>query len=161
MTHLTPVGGKRALGGRPPTWRQPKGGTHRARWTPNAQGFPALGSLTPAEENRHEGSVPDSSNMVVARATTMGPTSPSELGRGHLAPLGRNVGVPQRGMRPAGVVGPSRQLAPVGVLDVKRKSAVRPLSVEAVEFYPTLGPRMDIIAGRETMSSGAGGLPWR
>ena len=42
-------GGKRALGGRPPAWRQPKGGTHGARRTPNAQGFPALGSLTPDE----------------------------------------------------------------------------------------------------------------
>ena len=96
--------------------------------------------------------------MVVTRDMTMGPTSPSELGRGHLAPLGRNVGVPQRGMRPAGVVGPSGQVAPVGVLDVKRKSAIRPLSVEAVEFSPTLGPRMDVIAGRETVPSGASGV---
>ena len=75
-----------------------------------------------------------------------------------MAPLGRNVGVPQRGMRPAGVIGPARQVAPVGVLDVKRKSAVRPLSVEAVEFSPTLGPKIDVITGRETVSSGAGGV---
>ena len=61
-------------------------------------------------------------------------------------------------MRPAGVIKPARQVAPVGVLDVKRKSAVRPLSVEAVEFSPTLGPKIDVITGRETVSSGAGGV---
>ena len=54
-----PGGGKHALGGRPPAWRQQKGGTHRARWTPNVQGFPALESLTPAEEKRRDRSVPD------------------------------------------------------------------------------------------------------
>ena len=153
-----PGGGKRALGGRPPAWRQPKGGPHRARWTLNAQGFPALGSLTPAEEKRRERSVPDSSNMVVARDMKMGPTSPSELGRGHMALLGRDVDMPQWVMRPAGVVEPSRQVAPGGVLDVKRKSTVRPLLVEAVEFSPTLGTRREVIAGRETVSSGAGGV---
>ena len=46
----------------------------------------------------------------------------------------------------------------MGVMDVKRKSAVRPLSVEAVEFSPTLGPEIDVMAGRETVSSGAGGV---
>ena len=91
----------------------------------------------------------------------MGPTSPSELGRGQVAPIGCSMGVPQRGMQPAGVVGPSRQVAPVGVLDVKRNSAVRLLSVEAVEFSPTLGPKTDVIAGREIVFSGAGGLPRR
>ena len=103
---------------------------------PNAQGFPTLGSLTPADEIRRDRSVPDSSNRVVARDTTMEPTSPSELDRGRMTPLGRNVGVPRRGMRPAGVSGPARLMAPVGVIDVKRKSAVRPLLVEAVEFSP-------------------------
>ena len=59
-------------------------------------------------------------------------------------------------MRPAGVIEPARQVAPVGVLDVKRKSAVRPLSADAVEFSPTLGPKIDITTGQETVSSGAG-----
>ena len=88
----------------------------------------------------------------------MEPSSPSELGRGRMATLGCNVGVPQRGMQPAGVIGPARQVAPVGVLDVMRKSAVRPLSVEAVEFSPTLGSMIYVTAGRETVSSGAGGV---
>ena len=96
--------------------------------------------------------------MVVARDTTMVPPLPSELGRGRMAPLGRNVGVLQRGMRPAGVIGPARQVAPVGVLDVKRKSAVWPLSAEAVEFSPMMGHKIDVIAGQETVSSGAGGV---
>ena len=93
--------------------------------------------------------------MVVARDTTMVPPAPSVLGRGRMAPLGRNVGVPQRGMRPAGVIGPARQVAPVGVRNVKRKSTVRPLSAEAVEFSPTVGHKIDVITGQETVSSGA------
>ena len=131
-------------------------GGSRARWTPNAQGFPALGSLTPAETKRRERSVPDSSSMVVARDTTMVPASPLEMGGGQVVPLGRSVGVPQRGMRPAGVVGPSWQVTPVGVLDVKGNSARRPLSAEAVEFSPTPGPRTDVMAGLENVSSRAG-----
>ena len=87
-----------------------------------------------------------------------GPTSPSEMGRGQVVPLGRSVGVPQRGMRPAGVVGQSRQVSPVGVLDVKGNSAIRPLSAEAIEFSPTPGPRTDVRAGRENLSSRAGGV---
>ena len=46
----------------------------------SAQGFPALGSVTPAEEKRRDRSVPDCSDMVVARDTTMEPSSPLELG---------------------------------------------------------------------------------
>ena len=87
----------------------------------------------------------------------MEPSLPSELGRGRMAPLGRNVGVLQRGM-PAGVIGPARQVAPVGVLDVRRKSAIMPLSAEAVELSPTMGPKIDVITGQETVSSGAGGV---
>ena len=151
-------GGSGALGGCPPAWRQPKGGTHGARWTPNAQGFPALGSLTPDEEKRRDHSVLECSDVVVARDTTMVPPLPSELGRGRMAPLGRNVGILQRGMRQAGVIGPARQVAPVGVQNVKRKSAVRPLSAEVVEFSPTMGHKIDVITGQETVSSGAGGV---
>ena len=44
VTHLTQVGGHH------PAWRQPKDGIHRTRWTLPVQGFPALGSLTPAEK---------------------------------------------------------------------------------------------------------------
>ena len=97
-----PGGGKRAPGGRPPAWRQPKGGTHGVQWTPNAQGSPALGSLTPAEEKRRDRLVPDDSKMMVVGNTRMEPISPSELGRHNMGPLERNIGVLHRGMRPAG-----------------------------------------------------------
>ena len=67
-----------------------------------------------------------------------------------MAPLGRNVGVHQRGMHTAGVIGPARQVAPVGVRNVKRKSA------EAVELSPTVEHKINVITGQETVSSGAG-----
>ena len=86
--------------------------------------------------------------MLVARDTTMVPPVPSVLGRGRMASLGRNVGVFQRGMRPAGVIGLARQVAPVGVRIVKRKSAVRPLLAEAVLFSPTIGHNIDVITGQ-------------
>ena len=42
--------------------------------------------------------------------------------------------------------------------DAKGRSAVRPLSVEVVEFSPALVPEKNLISGRKTMSSGAGGV---
>ena len=42
--------------------------------------------------------------------------------------------------------------------DVKGRSAVRPLSGEAVEFSPTLVPERNVMSGRKTMSSGASGV---
>ena len=101
VTHLTKVGVIIRL------WRQPKDGTHKTRWTPHAQGFPPLGSLTPAEEKRRDRPVLDGVNRVVARNSTMEPISCSERDGGCMAPLGRNKGVPRRGMRPAGVSGPA------------------------------------------------------
>ena len=61
-------------------------------------------------------------------------------------------------MRPAGISGPARRMAPVGGSDVKGSSAVRPLSVEAVEFSPALVPEKNVMSGWKTMSSGAGGV---
>ena len=145
-------------GGHHPAWRQPKDGTHRPRWTPHAQGFPPLGSLTPAEEKWHDHPVLDGVNRVVARNSTMESISHSERDGGRMAPLGRNKGVPRRGMRPAGVSGPAQQMAPVGVRNVKGRSAGRPLSVEAVEFSPTLDPEMKVMFGQKSVSSGVGGV---
>ena len=84
--------------------------------------------------------------------------SRSERDGGRMAPLGRKEGVPRRGMRPAGVSGPAQQMAPVGVRDVKGRPAVWPLSVEAVEFSPTLEPERNGMSGQKTVSSGAGGV---
>ena len=61
-------------------------------------------------------------------------------------------------MRPAGISGPARRVTTERGNDAKRRSAVRPLSVEAVEFSPALVPEKKLISGRKTMSSGAGGV---
>ena len=45
----------------------------------------------------------------------------------------------------------------MGGSDVKGSSAVRPLSVEAVET-PALVPENNVMSGRKTMSSGASGV---
>ena len=42
--------------------------------------------------------------------------------------------------------------------DAKGRSAVRPLSVEVVEFSPALVPENSLLSGRKTMSSGASGV---
>ena len=141
-------GGSESWGRGAPTGLGTAGGMYpQISMDPNAQGFPALGSLSPAEGRRRERPVPDNSRDVLAKDTPKVPTSPLEMGRGQAVPLGRSVGVSQRGMRPAGAVRPSQQNAPVGVLDVRENPAVRPLSAEAVEFSPTLGPRTGVTAG--------------
>ena len=61
-------------------------------------------------------------------------------------------------MRLAGISGPARRMAPVRGNDPKGRSAVWPLSVEAVEFSPALVPENSLISGWKTMSSGAGGV---
>ena len=50
VMHLAPGGGGgRVLRGRQPVQQQPVGCTRESRWTPNVQGFPALGSHSPAD----------------------------------------------------------------------------------------------------------------
>ena len=110
------------------------------------------------EEKRCDRPVLDGVNRVVARNLTMESISRLERDGGRMAPLGRNKGVPRRGMRPAGVSGPAQQMAPVGVRNVKGRSAVRPLSVEVVEFSPTLDPEMKVMSGQKSVSSGPGGV---
>ena len=61
-------------------------------------------------------------------------------------------------MRPAGISGPARRVTTERGNDAKRRSAVWPLSVEAVEFSPALVPEKKFISGRKAMSSGAGGV---
>ena len=60
-------------------------------------------------------------------------------------------------MRPAGNSRSARRVTPGSGNDATRRSAVRPLSVEAVEFSPALAPEQKLLSGRKTMSSGAGG----
>ena len=119
-------------GGHHPAWRRRQDDPHRPQWTPNEHGFPALGSLNPAEEKRRDRAIPGSDSVVVERNLTVDPIMLSEWDEGLRAPLGRNVSAAQRGMRPAGISGPARRVAPVHGSDVKVSSAVRPLSAEAV-----------------------------
>ena len=84
------------------------------------------------------------------------PTSPLEMGRGQAVPLGCSMCVPQRGMRPAGVVRLSLQKIPVGVLDVRENPATRPLSAGAAEFSPILEPQTRVTAGTMDLSSRTG-----
>ena len=63
-----------------------------------------------------------------------------------------------QGMWPAGISGPARRMAPVDGSDVNGSSAIRPLSVEAVEFSPALVPENNVMFGWKTLSSGAGGV---
>ena len=113
-----PGGGRRVLGGCQPAWQQLVGCVRESRWTPNAHGFPALGSHSPASDGRREHPVPDDSGDVLAEDTSKVPTSHLEMGRGQMVPRGRRASVPYRGMRPAGVAGPALQETPVGVLGV-------------------------------------------
>ena len=145
-------------GGHHPAWRRPQDDPHRLQWTPNEHGFPALGSLDPAEEKRRDRAIPGSDSVVVERNSAVDPIVRSERDGGLRAPLGRKIGAARRGMRPAGISGPARRVAPVHGSDVKVSSAVRPLSAEAVEFSPALVPEKEMKSGRKTKSSGASGV---
>ena len=149
---------RRVLGGCQPAWQQPVGCVRESRWTPNAQGFPALGSHSPASDGRREHPVPDDSGDVLADDTSKVPTSPLEMGRGQMFSRGRRASVPYRGMWPAGVARPALQETLVGVLDVRKKAAARPLAAEAAAFSPVLGPRTGVTAGTVDLSSRTGSI---
>ena len=78
--HLTQGGGKASSGGRHPAWQQLVGCVRESRWTPNTQGFPTLGSHSPASDGRREHPVSDDSGDVLAGETSKVPTSPLEMG---------------------------------------------------------------------------------
>ena len=61
-------------------------------------------------------------------------------------------------MRQAGNSGLARRVTPGRENDATRRSAVRPLSVEAVELSPALVPEQNLLSGRKAMSSGTGGV---
>ena len=61
-------------------------------------------------------------------------------------------------MRPAGNSGSARRGTPDRKYDTTRRSAVRPLSVEAVEFSLALAPEQKLLSGRKTRSSRTGGV---
>ena len=93
-------------GGHHPAWKRPKDDTHRPRWTPNEQSFPALGSLTPAEKDRRDRAIPDRDSIVLEQNSNLDQIWREERDGSHRAPLGRNVSAPRWGMRPAQISGP-------------------------------------------------------
>ena len=115
--------------------------------------FPVLGSLTPAEKDRRDRVVPDRASAVVEKIQTW-TRSGAQSGMGAIRLLWGIVRAPRRRMRPAGNSG----VTPGKGNNATRRSAVRPLSVEAVEFSPALAPEQNLLSGRQTMSSGAGGV---
>ena len=102
--------------------------------------------------------MPDCASAMVDNNSNLDPLWRPEWDGSHQAPLGRFVRAPRRRMRPAGNSGSARQVTPGRGNDATRRSAVRPLSVEAVEFSPALAPEQNLLSGRKTMSSGAGGV---
>ena len=110
------------------------------------------------KKNRRDRAIPDRDSVVVEQNSNLDLIWRTERDGSHRAPLGRNVSAPRRGMRLAGISGPARSVAPARGNDVKGRSAVRPLSVEVVELSPALVPVNNLISGRKTMSSGAGGI---
>ena len=145
-------------GGHHPAWKLPKDDTHGPRWTLDAHGFPVLGSFTPAEKDRRDRAVPDRASAVVEKNSNLDPLWSPEWDGSHQAPLGHSVRAPRRRMRPAGNSGSARRVTPGRENDATRRSAVRPLSVEVVEFSPALAPEQKLLSGRKTMSSGTGGV---
>ena len=129
--------------------------THGPRWTPDVQGFPVLGSLTPAEKDRSDRAV-QSCAVVVDKDSEMDPLCRSEGGGSHRAHLGRLIKAPRWRMRPAGNGGSARRMTPAGRNDARKKSAVRPISAEAVEFSPA--PEWNERVGWKTKSSRTAGI---
>ena len=112
-------GGKRVLGGRQPPWQQPVGCVRGSHWTPNVQGFPALGSHSITDDGQRKRPFPDDSGDVSASDTVKVPISPLEMGGGPVVPHGCEMGEPKWGMRPAGADRPSPQKPIVEVSDVR------------------------------------------
>ena len=77
--------------GHHPTWKRPRDDTHGPRWTPDAHGFPSLGSLTPAEKDRRDRAVPDRAPAMVDTNSHLDPLGRPEGDGSHQAPLGHFV----------------------------------------------------------------------
>ena len=103
-------------------------------------------------------SLPDRAPAMVDKNSNLDPLWRPEWDGSHQAPLGRFVKAPRRRMRPAGNSGSARRVTPGRGTDAMRRSAIQPLSVEAVGFSPALAPEQNLLSGRKTMSSGAGGV---
>ena len=115
------------------------------------QGFPVLGSLTTAEKDHSDRAV-QSCAAVVDKDSKVDPLCRPEWDGSHRAPLGAPTA------NAAGDGGSARRVTPAERNDAMKRSAIRPQSVEAVEFSPAPEPQQNVRSGRKTMSSGTGGI---
>ena len=68
-----------------PAWQQPVGCIPGSHWTPNVQGFPALGSRSiPVYDGRRKRRSPDDRGDVSASGTAKVTVSPLEMGGGQV-----------------------------------------------------------------------------
>ena len=117
-------------GGRRLVWNRPKDDNHGPRWIPDVQGFPVLGSLTPAEKDRCDCAVQNCA-AVVDEDSEVDPLCRPEWGGSHQAPLGRFIKAPRRQMRPARNGGSTRRMTPTGRNDTGKNSSSRPTPARA------------------------------
>ena len=136
-------------GGRRLAWNRPKDDNHGPRWIPDVQGFPVLGSLTPAEKDRRDRAVQNCA-AVVDGDSELDPLCRPEGGGSHQAPLGRLIKAPRQQLRPARNVGSTRQMMPTGRNDAGKKSSAR--------HMPAPAQARNEQAGRKTKSGGSGGI---
>ena len=136
-------------GGRRLVWNRPKDDNHGPRWIPDVQGFPVLGSLTPAEKDRRDHAVQNCA-AVVDEDSEVDPLCRPEGGGSHQAPLGRLIKTPWWQMRPARNGGSTRRMMPTGRIDTGKKSSSRPM--------PTPAQAWSEQAGWKTKSDRPGGI---
>ena len=123
-----PGGGKRVLGGRQPSCQQQVGDARGSPWTPDVQAFSALGSHSSTNAGRRERPVSDNDGDVADGGTAKLLISDPEIGD------------PTQGMWPAGAGRSSPPKPVVDLSDVREDAVRRPLSVEAPEFFRSVGP---------------------
>ena len=128
------------------SWRTPAGltGTSgaypRISLDPEYTGFSAPGAHSTTDCRRRERPLTDDIGDVSGSETSKVPISTLGMDEGPMASQGRAVGEHRRGMWPEGAGRPSPQKPIVDISDERGNAAVRPLSVGAAEFSPTLGP---------------------
>ena len=113
------------------------------------QGFPVLGSLTPAEKDRCDRAVQNCA-AVVDEDSEVDPLCRPEGDGSHQAPLGHLIKAPRRQMRPARNGGSTRRMMPTGRNDTGKKSSSRPM--------PAPAQARSEQAGRKTKSDRPGGI---
>ena len=139
VVRLTPEG-ERGSGRTPAGLATTGGGRPWISLDPKCPGLSGPGSHSTTDAGRRERPVSDNGGDVADGGTARLPISTLEMGD------------PMRGMRPAGAGRSSPPKPVVDLSDVGEKAVGWPLSVEAPEFSPTLGPWTRGTAGSVALS---------